>query len=201
MQRIWGSITKSFFRGLAVLLPLFLTIWLSLLLFNFADSILGDIISSVIGEKIPGLGFISALFLILGAGYLTGSIIFKSLGMQCEKILYRLPMVNSIYSSLKQINNILFLQKETRAFRRVCAVEYPRKGIYSIGFVTNEEASEFLDIHGKKWYVVFIPTTPSPATGFIATFPEDEVKILDMKLDDAVKLIVSGGVLSPKKVK
>ncbi len=91
------------------------------------------------------------------------------------------------------------MQKETRAFRRVCAVEYPRKGIYSIGFVTNEEAGEFLDIHGKRWFVVFIPTTPSPATGFIATFPEEEVKILNIKLDDAVKLIVSGGVLAPKK--
>lgn len=200
-MKFWERLVKYFFSGLAILLPIFITAWLTYLIFSFADGFLGKSITAITGIYFPGLGIVASVMLIFAVGYLASYVLGKRIIRLGERILSNLPIVNSIYSSVKQINDILFLQKETQAFRRVCAVEYPRKGVYSIGFVTGEGVHAIKRKSGKEHLNVFIPTTPSPATGFMVVVPKKEVMMLDISLEDALKLIVSGGVLNPPRAK
>ena len=111
----------------------------------------------------------------------------------------KVPIVKSIYSSVKQVNDVLFMEKDTKAFNRACLVEYPRKGVWSIGFVTSDAAKEIESKAGQQQMInVFIANTPTPATGFLIMVPSSEVQLLDMKIDDAFKYVISGGVLKPK---
>jgi len=193
-------ITGYFLRGLFTLLPLFITIWLLFFMFSFLDGILGGIIALFVGRYIPGLGFLITLLLTLITGFLMTYLIGEKLFLFSESIITRVPIMKSIYSSAKQINDVLFQQKEAKSSHRACIVEYPRKGIYSLGFVTSDAASEIKKkTGGGKMINVFIPNTPTPATGFLIVVPAHEVKLLDMRIDDAFKYIVSGGVLQPKK--
>jgi uncharacterized membrane protein len=189
-----------FIRGLIVLLPLLVTVWLLFFFYNFLDGILGNIISVFVGHHIPGLGFILIIALIFFAGLISPLIIGKRMIKFGDDIMIKVPLVKSIYSSVKQVNDVLFMEKETKGFNRACLVEYPRKGIWSVGFVTSDAAKEIekkTGGHGKM-VNVFIANTPTPATGFLIVVPSKEVKLLDMKIDDAFKYVISGGVLKPK---
>ncbi|MBU1027329.1 MAG: DUF502 domain-containing protein [Candidatus Margulisbacteria bacterium] len=201
MNHIWQKITGYFLRGLITLLPLIVTIWLLYTMFNFIyvflDSFLGNFITLMLGRPIPGLGFILTLLLIFLVGYFATYIIGAQLFKLGEELLFRVPIVKSIYSAVKQINEVLFLQKNAEEYRRACMVEYPRKGIYSIGFISSDAASEIEAKANEKMINVFIPTTPTPATGFLVVVPAREVILLDMKIEEALKYVVSGGVLKP----
>jgi uncharacterized membrane protein len=197
---MWTRISGFFFKGLFTLLPLFVTIWLTFFMFNFFDGILGGVMNVVAGKHVPGLGFVASILLIFITGilvtYIVGERIFK-LG---EWLLFRLPIIKNIYASAKQVNDVLFMQGETKGYRKACLVEYPRKGIYSIGFVTSEVADEIKKkADNKKMVNIFIANTPTPATGFLIMMPAGSVKLLNMRLDDAFKYVVSGGVLKPRK--
>jgi len=194
---MWRRLGRYFFNGLMAILPLYITIWLLVSIFKFLDGILGRYIASIIGYKIPGLGILVSLIFILVFGYLATALFTRRILRFVEKLLYKLPIINTVYSSVKQINRIIFLQKETKAFKRVCAVEYPRKGIYSIGFVTGKGIPQIRGKRRKEYLNVFIPTSPTPATGFMIVVPAKDVIMLDIKIDDALKLIISGGVLTP----
>lgn len=193
-------ISAYFLRGIFTLLPLFITIWLLFFMFSFLDGILGGIIALFVGHYYPGLGFAITLLLTFVTGFLMTYLIGERLFRLGESIITRVPIMKSIYSSAKQVNNVLFQQKEARTPHRACVVEYPRKGIYSIGFVTSNAAAVIRKkTRGKKMINVFIPNTPTPATGFLIIVPAREVKLLDMRIDDAFKYVVSGGVLQPKR--
>ena len=110
----------------------------------------------------------------------------------------RIPLVRILYAGVKQLLETIFLQK-TNAFKRVALVEYPRRGAYVIGFITGESKGEVQDKTDKDMINVFIPTTPNPTSGFYILIPEDEVLMLNMTVEDAFKLIISGGIVSPPK--
>jgi uncharacterized membrane protein len=131
-------------------------------------------------------------------GYFATYVISAKFFQTAEWFLYHVPVVKSIYSAVKQVNDVLFMQKGAGEFRRACLVEYPRKGIWSIGFITSDSAEEIEKICGEKMINVFIANTPTPATGFIIMVPAKEVKLLEMKIEDAFKYVISGGVLRPK---
>ncbi|MBI5399858.1 DUF502 domain-containing protein [Candidatus Saganbacteria bacterium] len=194
---IWQKLSSYFLRGLITLLPLLITIWLLYFIFSFLDSILGNFITLMMGHPVPGLGFVITIILILLVGffatYIIGAQIFK-LG---EEILCRVPLIKSIYISVKQINDVLFMQKTAEDYRRACLVEYPRKGIWSIGFITSDAAAEIEAKVKEKMINVFIPNTPTPATGFLIIVPAREITLLEMKTEEAFKYVVSGGVLQP----
>lgn len=188
-----------FIRGLIVLLPLLVTVWLLYFFYNFLDGILGNIISIFVGHHIPGLGFILIIALIYFTGLISPLLIGKRLIDYGDEIMGKVPVVKSIYSSVKQINDVFFMQKESKGFNRACLVEYPRKGVWSIGFITSDAAAEIAKKAGHHTMInVFIANTPTPATGFLIVVPSEEVKLLDMKIDDAFKYVISGGVLKPK---
>lgn len=195
---MWTKLSNYFLRGLITLLPLLVTIWLLWFMFSFLDGILGNIIALFLGHSLPGLGFIITVIFILMAGYFATHVFGTKIFELGEQILYHVPIVKSIYTSVKQINDVLFIHKGTEEFRRSCIVEYPRKGIYSIGFVTSDAAIEIENKAKSKLINVFIPNTPTPAAGFLIMVPAQEVILLDMKTDEAFKYIVSGGVLKPQ---
>ena len=194
---MWTKIINYMIKGLITLLPLLVTIWLIMFIFTFMDNILGGVIALFAGHHIPGLGAILIVIIIYAAGYFSehvfGATIFK-LG---EQLLYRIPIIKGIYTSAKQINDVLFMHKGSEEYRRACLVEYPRKGIYSMGFVTSDAAEEVEKKTKTKLINVFIPNTPTPATGFLIMVPAQDVVLLEMKTDEAFKYIISGGVLRP----
>jgi len=181
------------------LLPLLVTVWLLFFFYNFLDGILGNIITMVLGRHIPGLGLLMIVMLILFTGAISPLIIGKRLIEYGDNLMIKLPIVKNIYSSVKQVNDVLFMEKETKGFNRACLVEYPRKGIWSVGFVTSDAAKELeTKSRQRKMINIFIANTPTPATGFLIVLPAKDVKLLDMKIDDAFKYVISGGVLKPK---
>jgi len=193
------KVSATFFRGLIILLPTLITVWLIYFCYNFLDGILGNIITLALGHSIPGLGFIIILLLILFVGAISPLLLGKRLIDWGDRLMKRVPIVKNIYSSIEQVNDVLFMQKGSTAFNRACIVEYPRKGIWSIGFITSDAAAEISHKAGHpKMVNVFIANTPTPATGFIIMVPADEVKVLDMKIDEAFKYVISAGVLKPK---
>ena len=194
---MWSKLSNIFLRGLITLLPLLLTIWLLWFLFSFLDSIFGNFITLLIGHPAPGVGFLVTIGLILLVGYFATYIIGVRMFQWGEQLLYHLPIIKSIYSAFKQVNDVLFIHKGAGEFRRACLVEYPRKGIYSIGFITSDAAIEIEQKTKEKMINVFIANTPTPATGFMIIVPAKEVILLDMKLEEAFKYVVSGGVLKP----
>jgi uncharacterized membrane protein len=195
------SFSKAFFRGLIILLPALLTIWILFFLYNFLDGIFGNIITLALGHSIPGLGLVLIVFLILFTGLIAPHFIGEKLIAWGDKAMNRIPVVKSIYSSVKQVNEVLFMEKDTKSFNKACIVEYPRKGVWSIGFITSDAAKEIEKKSGwrsGKMVNIFIANTPTPATGFIIIVPVKDIKVLDMKIDDAFKYIISAGVLKPR---
>jgi uncharacterized membrane protein len=194
------KLSSTFFRGLIILLPLLVTIWLIFFFYNFLDGILGNIIN-LSGHHVPGLGFVLIIALILIVGLISPMLIGKKIIQYGDEFMNKVPIVRNIYSAVQQINDVLFLQKDAKGFHKACLVEYPRKGIWSVGFITSDAAAEIekktSDGSGKM-INVFIANTPTPATGFLIVVPAKEVHILDMKIDDAFKYVISGGVLKPK---
>ncbi len=195
---MWSKLSAHFFKGLIILLPLLITLWLLSILFAFADGILGGFITLALGRSLPGIGFLTTVLLILLAGYLGDYILGVKIISWFEGIVSRVPIVKSIYSSAKQVNEVFFQSGEQKGFNKACLVQYPRQGIYSIGFITTYASPEIQDKSGKGNLIcVFIPNTPTPATGFLIMVPSNELIVLDMKIDEAFKYIVSAGVLKP----
>jgi len=167
-------------------------------MFYFLDSILGNFISVLNGRSIPGLGLILIIVLIFILGYFATHIFGAKLFKFGEELIFRIPIIKGIYSSAKQVNDVLFVHKEANEFRKSCLIEYPRKGIWTVGFVTSDAALEIEAKTKQKLINVFVPNTPTPATGFLVLVPAQEVLLLDMKTEDAFKYIISGGVLKPE---
>lgn len=179
-----------FFTGLIIVLPFLLTLYFLWLVFGFVDGLIGPVLKLIIGQRLPGVGFIFTVGLILGTGMLATNYLGRRLLAWGDRLFIRLPLVRSIYQTLKQLVHAVFSEKQ-KAFQRVVLVEYPRKGVYSLAFLTRdvEEAGEMV--------MAFVPTTPNPTSGFLLLIPKKEVKYLDMSVEDGLKLIVSGGVIVP----
>lgn len=199
MSKIAAVIRKWFLAGLLVIAPLGLTIFVLIFLFTNVDKILGRVVNGylvdLLGFSIPGTGLILLALLILTVGAFA-SLATAKVVRYFEELFLHLPLVNRIYSPLKQIAGFLFNEKKP-AFKKVVLVEYPLAGTYSIGFITNEEDSLIDKAVGKKLTNVFISSSPSPVTGFTIFVPEEELIHLPISVEEAMRLVVSGGMLNP----
>ena len=195
MKRLTTSLKNYFLTGLLVILPIFITVYVVLFLIRGMDVVLKLIPAKYVPE-IPGLGFILAVILISAVGLLTRNFAGRKVVQLGEKMVDRIPLVRIIYSGVKQLLEAFFVQK-TAAFRRVALLEYPRRGVYVIGFITGESRGEVQKKTDKNMINVFVPTTPNPTSGFYVLIPEDELVALDMTIEDAFKLIISGGIFTP----
>lgn len=194
---------RYFITGLLIWVPLVITLWVLNLLIGMLDQSLLLVPESLrplalIGLNIPGVGAILTLLVIFLTGLLAANIIGQRLVLFWEALLARIPVVKSIYYSVKQVSDTLF-SGNGEAFRKVLLVRYPHPEAWSLAFQTNvpnEVAACLDDAHVG----VFIPTTPSPVNGFYFYVKKSETIELDMSVDDALKAIVSMGVVAPKKV-
>ncbi|MBI4982580.1 MAG: DUF502 domain-containing protein [Candidatus Omnitrophica bacterium] len=194
------SLKRYFITGLAVVVPIFLTIYVLVVVFQMVDGILGRFLNvylkETLGFYIPGLGLLLFLLVILFIGFMATRFIGKKIYPQIEKWFASLPLVNKIYPTLKQIIQFIMAQKEF-GFKKVVLVEYPSKGIWSLGFLTNENFQQITSACGKEMAAVFLSTTPGPFSGYVVFFPKEEIKFLDISITDALKIIISGGVFKP----
>lgn len=182
--------------GLLVVLPAGVTVFVLLALFRFLDSLLGPVFTYLFGTRIPGLGLVAGILLILVTGTLASNIIGSRIVRVFDGFMMRIPLARTVYSATKQISDALLLQKRG-AFRQAVLVEWPRQGIYTIGFVTGETRGEAQEKTAQRVINVFVVTTPNPTTGFLCLVPENQVTPLEMSVEDALKLVVSAGIVTP----
>jgi uncharacterized membrane protein len=191
---------RWFLAGLVVIVPIAVTVfvlnWLFLLLDGFFGPLINRLLSRYLDFRIPGIGLVFLVLLIMLVGAFASFVTGKFF-RQIEAFFLRLPFVDKIYIPVKKIVAFLFVEQKP-AFKKVVLVEYPRKGIYSLGFVTNDDSIHVSDAAGRKVINVFIASSPSPLTGFLTFVPEDELIPLFITVEDAVRLIVSGGMLTPE---
>jgi uncharacterized membrane protein len=195
------KLRRYFLSGIALILPILITLYILIGLFRFCDGLLGRYINYYFkhnfGYTIPGLGLLLFLIIILVTGFIATNFLGKRLLHLLERWFIKLPFVAKIYPHVKQFTDYVFGQ-EKPSFKKVVLVEYPRKGVYSLGFVTNEGMREVENRTKEEIVTVLIPIAPNPFSGFFVFFKKEEVIYLDMKIDEAIKLIVSGGVLQPE---
>lgn len=187
--------------GLLVWLPVLATILVIRLIVDLMDQTLLLLPEAwrpenLLGIYIPGLGIVLAVVVLLGTGMLLTNLFGRKLVEISERVLNRIPLVRSIYSGAKKVAETL-LMPSGKSFRKVLLVEYPRKGIWCLGFQTTSELGEVQARTGKHVIGVFIPTTPNPTSGFIVMVAEEEVVELDMTVDEAVRMVMSLGVVVP----
>jgi len=192
---------KYFLAGLLALIPLFLTGWVLLSLMRFSDHILGLIPRAyrpeeLLGRQIPGLGLLLTLIMVFLIGALVANVIGRSLMSYGERVLKNIPLLRWFYFSTKQLLETIFLKGED-SFRRSILLEYPRKGIYSLGFVTGEARGQIDSNVPGRALTVFVPTTPNPTSGYLVMVSEKDVIPISWTVDEAFRFIISAGVLTP----
>jgi uncharacterized membrane protein len=194
-----------FLTGLLVIVPISVTCYVIWVLIKALDSVLKLVPVKYLPETylripIPGFGLILVVIIVFAVGVLTRNFVGTKLIHLGEKIVDRIPLARILYISVKQLMEALILQK-SKAFQKAALIEYPRHGVYVIAFITGESKGEIQRVTQKKMMNVFVPTTPNPTSGFYILVPEDEIIILNMSVEDAFKLIMSGGILSPSELK
>jgi len=188
--------------GLLVWLPVGVTILVFKVLLDLMDWVLVLIPEAyrpeaLLGFRIPGLGAVLALAVLFTTGVLVANLLGRQLVLWYEALLARIPLVRSVYGGVKNFAAVL-LDDRGRSFKRVVLIEYPRKGIYRVGLQTSDTVAEIAAVTGKDIMTVFVPTTPNATTGFLAFVPRDEVVELTMSVEDALKMIVSLGIVVPE---
>ena len=198
------GLRSSFLTGIVVIAPVALTIWLIWTIMGWIDGFVLPLVPSrfnpeqYIGINLRGVGVIFFLVFTVFVGWVAKGLIGRSLIRFAESFVERMPVVRSIYSGVKQIAETIFAQSE-RNFEKACLVQYPRKGIWAIGFISTEargEIAEKAETMGRLMSV-FVPTTPNPTSGFLLYFPEEDVIELEMNIEDAAKLVISAGLVYP----
>jgi uncharacterized membrane protein len=199
-----SSLRASFLTGIVVIAPVALTIWLVWALIGWVDGVVLPLVpdqfqpEQYIGINLRGVGVIFFLIFTILVGWVAKGLIGKSLIAFAESLVDRMPVVRTIYSGVKQIAETVFAQSE-RSFEKACLIQYPRKGIWAIGFISTTAKGEvsMRAETGGDLMSVFVPTTPNPTSGFLLFFPSEDVIELDMSVEDAAKLVISAGLVYP----
>jgi len=199
-----AKLRSSFLTGIVVIMPISLTIWLLWSIAGWVDSVVLPLVPQTfrpeqyIGINLRGVGVIFFLFFTVLVGWIAKGLLGRSLLRFAENVVDQLPVVRSIYNGVKQIAETVFAQTE-RSFEKACLVQYPRRGIWAIGFVSTEAKGEInaRAETGSQLLSVFVPTTPNPTSGFLLYFPEEDVIELEMSIEDAAKLVISAGLVYP----
>jgi uncharacterized membrane protein len=200
----FGALRASFLTGLIVILPISLTVYLIWTAIGIIDAWVLPFVPSdyhpqnYVGWNIRGFGVVIFLVFTVLVGWMAKGLLGRSLIQWGEDLVDRMPVVRSIYNGLKQIAETVFTQSNT-SFDRACLVEYPRRGMWGIAFISTNAKGEVARKlgHNGEMLTVFLPTTPNPTSGFLLFVPAAEVIILDMKVEDAAKLVISAGLVYP----
>ena len=195
------KLRRILIAGLLVWLPLGITIFIIKILLDLLSQTYllipeGLRPENLFGVTIPGFEIIMAIIILFSTGLVAANYLGKTLVETWEKFLDKIPLVRSIYTPLKKFAELI-LSDQTQSFSKVLLIQYPRKGLYSLCFQTSKDVGEIQEKSGEDVVCVFIPTTPNPTSGYIILIPKDEVIELDMSVEDALKMIISLGVVVP----
>ena len=188
---MFQQIKRHLIAGLLAIVPIALTFWILRFLFRFLDSFTAPILKNI-GIEIPGLGIILTLLFIFLLGLFITNVLGKTIFNWGERILTKLPLVNTIYNAVKQITNA-FSGKSMKNFKQVIFIQYPRKGLWTMCFVTNQSKNE----SGDEFYHVIVPTTPNPTSGVFIVIPQKDAVHPDISVEEGLKSIISGGIIDP----
>ena len=196
-KSIFARIRNNFIAGIVVLIPIGITLYLTLAIVKVSSKILPKEINpnNYLPYNIPGIEIIIALLLITLIGWLSLSFIGKKLLNIFDNILNKIPILRTIYSAFTQMLETFTKSKVSK--KNVVLVEYPRKGTWAVGFATNKNTGEIKNKIGQEVINVFVPTTPNPTSGFLLMFPKEDVIYLDITFEQASKFIVSAGSTNP----
>ncbi len=193
-----SELRKYFITGLLVFIPLFVTLYVLRLAFSILDGLLRPIVSLLLHTAPPGLSLAITVLLILLIGFVATIAAGKEAINLFEKHLLKIPVFSAIYTIVKQASEVFLAEKEGK-FKSVVLVEFPKAGLYSIGFTSAARVEKVAEKIGKRTINVFVPTSPNPTTGFLLMVPEESVIPIDLGIDEAFTLILSGGLVEPKK--
>jgi uncharacterized membrane protein len=197
-----GRLRAYFLTGVIVTAPISITIFLVWQFLDFLDTHVAGLLpdrynpETYLPFSLPGLGLLIMLAFLTLVGMLTAGLAGRTLVRMGERLLSRMPVVRSVYGTLKQIFETVLAQK-SRSFREVVLIEYPRRGLGAIGFVTGPTRGEIQARSGEEMVNVFLPTTPNPTSGFLLFVPKSELIHLDMSVEEGMKMVISGGIVTP----
>lgn len=207
-MKVGAKIRAYLFTGILVTAPVAITFYMAYKFIFWVDKLVGQMIppriheyiNSIIPFTIPGLGLVILTIALIFVGMFAAGFLGKFFMRLGEWIVYKLPLISSVYSLLKQVFET-FLSTKTQAFDKVVLLEYPRKGIWILGLVSSETKGEVKDYLKDEMLNVFIPTTPNPTSGFLIFVPKSDTIELDMSVEDGIKFIISGGLVEPNNPK
>jgi len=196
-----GKFRKYIITGLLIWVPLGITIFVIKLLVDLMDKTILLLPpawrpEAVFGFDIPGLGIVVSAMVVFITGFILTNLAGRRIIRFWESVLDRIPLVRSIYSSVKQVMQTI-LSSDSDTFNEVLLIQYPRKGVWTLCFKTSDSPESFDRATGKQLVTVFVPTTPNPTSGFILFVPIEETKKMDIDVEDALKLVMSLGVVTP----
>ncbi|WP_169569116.1 DUF502 domain-containing protein [Sneathiella limimaris] len=193
-----------FLTGIVITAPIGITVYLTYVFVDFVDANVTPLIparynpETYLPFSVPGLGLFVAVLVLILIGFFTANFLGRSLLHFGERIVSRMPVIRTIYTALKQIIETVLAQSST-SFRDVVLIEYPRKGLWAIAFVTSEAEGEIADLDDEAMISVFLPTTPNPTSGFLLFVPKKDLKFLHMSVEEGVKLVISAGMIWPEE--
>jgi uncharacterized membrane protein len=193
-QWFWPFMRAAFGRGVVLVVPLVITWWILTFLFNAIDGTISPVFDRILGQHIPGLGFLTMLLLIFTLGVLSRNLAGRWLLAGIEGLIGRLPLARTIYGSMKEMMTSFSPSSKGRSFKDVVLVEYPRKGLATIGFATNRMTVGGAE-PGGELVSVYIPNPPNPTSGLLIFVPSDAVQVLDISVEQGLKLVLSGGIV------
>lgn len=188
---------KHFLTGLIVLAPTIVTAYITYKIFVTVDSSIEPLQRRFPLIDIPGIGFVVVLLMILMAGFVANNLIGRRMIALGERVVNALPIIRRIYTAVKEISEV-FLGDRKTAFQRVVLVRYPHENSYALAFVTKEGIPQFNDLLGEQLVNVFLPTTPNPTSGFMLMLPRRDVYEVSITVEEAMKIVISGGAFSPR---
>ncbi|NQV36429.1 MAG: DUF502 domain-containing protein [Candidatus Marinimicrobia bacterium] len=193
MNNVAQNIRRKLLTGFFAMAPIALTLYILKLMFSFLDKLTSPILRQF-NVEIPGLGILLTLILLFMLGVLVTNVLGRTLLVYSEKIISAIPLVKTIYKTVKQITQALS-GTSGRSFQKVVYVEYPRRDLWTLAFVTGDSVNE----NGVEFYHLFVPTTPNPTSGVFILVPKTDTIEAGMSIENGLKTIISGGMLAPKK--
>ena len=204
-MKLGAKIRAYFFTGILVTAPVAITLYMAYKFIIWIDRLVNQLLppqykfDAILPFTIPGLGLVILVLALILVGMFAAGFLGKFFLRLGEWIVYKVPLISSVYSVLKQIFETFFSTK-TQAFSKVVMLEYPRKGIWILGFVSSELKGEVKDKFDQEMLNIFIPTTPNPTSGFLIFVPKKDTIELDMKVEDGIKFVISGGLVEPENM-
>tara|TARA_B100000029_G_C17608680_1_gene968458 strand:- start:2020 stop:2622 length:603 start_codon:yes stop_codon:yes gene_type:complete len=193
MSNVLKHLRIKIVAGLVTIAPILATVWIMTVLFNFFDGFAAPILDPLLPIHIPGLGVIISLIFMYLLGILVTNFLGRKIVSIGEALLRKIPLANTIYGTAKQITQSVS-GASNKAFKKAVLINYPRPGLWTIAFVTGDS----IDENGKSYYHLFVPTTPNPTSGVMVIIPQSDVIDSDLSVEEALKTIISGGMLGPK---